>query len=369
MSLGARRFFLKAAPLALMGASLPGVAQAQEFCQNDSIPLESFEGTDVQDFRNGDSQYVRNCPENSLLCGTNRKLPLSEKGFLSQFFGDQLKTGKMRLFYAGESDDFGGMELGRNNFVIFGQNIALSDYSVDLFNPEHIRRLREDYYYREAIKTFLHEVLHVWQRQQRYMFTRDLPNAALSDNIDDPDCSDYAYRVIPTVPRTPFSLYTLQQQASMLENYFVAVFVGREFIDENFRNREAPGAVEEMIAIVETQFPEARRTRLAFEASGLHIRPAASDAPQPIQQDMPKEFITETPRLPPEIPPPPPEVPPPPPPVEPPLISVPELPPQPEPVLPIVEMSLTPEPKPGPRPPYTLSTVTVQFAPSRLTPR
>lgn len=261
--------FLSVAPLALL---VTPVSAEPRFCASDTENADDARATDADyeapSLQNGTSVFLKPCgQQDSSLCGTNRLLNNGESSSLTSFYGNQINPGIVRIYYTGDDEDVYGSTLSGESVLMNGAGRALDDFTFNPLNPLHLQRFRQDEFYRDALVTFFHEFGHIWQNQHKDAFTRSRPMRALSDSYDDPDCDRYGYYVIRSKRPVRFSMYTAEQQASMIGDYLTIVYAGPEFIGYRFRNVDEDGAVDRMMRIIERQFPGARTMRLSFEAN------------------------------------------------------------------------------------------------------
>ncbi len=253
-----RDFFVNgmAPGLLLTAAAVPQVAQAQE--------IPTMEQMMAPDFTiKGISLYEQDCEiTDSPLCETKRFLTQTEIPFLHSLFGNLLNCLPIRIEYQGDAARADAVTAGQT-IVMYGPEFSAADYSV-LFNPASMAALRQDEGRIAQIKTIIHEAVHVWQNQSKETVYNDNPYAALSDPVGD---DKYLYNVLPVDGKTAFSFYGQEQQGVIMEDYFAAVYLGEDFISDNFLNVDDPKAIQNLVDMVEAQFPQAKETRLQYQTS------------------------------------------------------------------------------------------------------
>lgn len=109
----------------------------------------------------------------------------------------------------------------------------------------------------------VHEMTHIVQGQKRFAFTFGTLKGAKK-------LEDYSYLLSP---HKPFKAFGAEQQAQMVEDYAGVTFYGLPLSSE-CRNPHDVATVGLLQKTVETMFPAARKTRLAFEATpaGMQVR-------------------------------------------------------------------------------------------------
>jgi hypothetical protein len=137
----------------------------------------------------------------------------------------------------------------KKNIIFYGPEYSSDDYS------------QEDLM---LYGTFLHEMTHIWQRQKVSGVTLLLMS-----------CHDYNYALND---QSRFSDFCIEQQGAIMENY-VQRFLHHSHLSLGIKNTPENDAL--LKKVVEDQFPEARKTRLALEAQQQQkIAAAKTNAPK-----------------------------------------------------------------------------------------
>ncbi|MCE9508007.1 MAG: hypothetical protein K8R48_06820 [Alphaproteobacteria bacterium] len=165
----------------------------------------------------------------------------SEINLVHGLFGDAVNTGIVKKYFYPPSLLMVSRVPDRRSIQFYGNTCASPDYSLD-----------QDIF---KFGTFVHEMTHVWQRQ-----------TAKTDALE--MCHDYYYTLNS---KSHFADFCVEQQAAIMEDY------ARRFLHsghQSFYAKDTPGHDLLLQKVVETQFPAARETRLAYEAQE-HAKTAA----------------------------------------------------------------------------------------------
>jgi hypothetical protein len=184
--------------------------------------------------------------------------PLTENeiAFVQSIFGNEVNTAIVtKVFYAEHHDDTPGDSKetaasvnDRKNINFYGTKYYSSDYSQE-----------------DALTygVFIHEMTHIWQRQK-------IPGLTLLFM----SCHTYNYTLDS---QSRFSDFCIEQQGAIIEDY------ARRFLHPShasLRIKNTPENDALLKKVVEAQFPEARKTRLAAEKQ-QRIKMAAAKTKSP----------------------------------------------------------------------------------------
>lgn len=181
-----------------------------------------------------------------------RKITKSEKALLKGIFGNNLDTSGIRIHpHDKESEDaIASVEGGsRQHIDVWGSDYHSSDYSREISG---------------LFGLFAHEATHLWQGQQWNIYLRLYKS-----------CDQYGYEL---KPHSRFSDFCVEQQASIVQDY-AQVFLHPT--NDFFRHQPLFDPYILLQNVVEKQFPDARKTRLALTAKEKADRarkPASSPA-------------------------------------------------------------------------------------------
>jgi len=165
-------------------------------------------------------------------CYTSRGLTEGEKALVKSIFGNKIKTDNVRLFFSRHTFSDIEAETYGNRILFYGAETHEQDYS---------RAKNSDNY-----GLFVHEMTHVFQ-MQRPLRTR-LRKKFFTSRYDYKLRKRRLPQIIPA-----FQLAGLEQQAELTADY------ARIFYRNGYERERLP----ELAEIVERQFPQARKTRLA----------------------------------------------------------------------------------------------------------
>jgi hypothetical protein len=181
-----------------------------------------------------------------------RPLTAGEARLAHRLFADQINTDDIRLFFTPyEHPAHSAMVFGSTIMKFYGRGAHEDDYS----------RPRSAY----SFNRFVHELAHIWQRQHGLRTVFNL-------GVHKPD-EDYRYQLRP---RARFLEFGQEQQGAMMGDYAEQIFYRHRTHGEYHPAHGGPAQnLSLLIKVVEHQFPNARRTRLMFEAQRAK-RPAAT---------------------------------------------------------------------------------------------
>ena len=188
---------------------------------------------------------------------TVRPLTRSEINFVYAIFGDQINLEQVKIHLQNINCTKTKASVNSPHAINFW---GKSDHSQDYFHD----------YDPDNFGTFLHEALHIWQRQTRGRYTNTDPNIR---KIYDYHLDSQTWN---------FHDYGIEQQASMVEDY------ARTFLhpDGIARRNWNDAGQEELKKTIEAAFPQAKITRDFFEKhqsfptyQAEHIEQATRTAP------------------------------------------------------------------------------------------
>ncbi len=199
--------------------------------------------------------------EDDALYPSHPGVPLTagEAALLKSIFGDGIETEDIRKHFS-EKEKPGG---------IVGYVIPAQTFGVDCIKFYGAQYAADDYSQTGDIfkyATFIHEMTHIWQNQQR-----SLGNTVHDNQINNNQI--YAYQLTPD---TDFNQLGDEQQAKIIEDYArqflylkrLPAQQGDTYLPSYTQdaNNTAQHSLALLQKVVEDAFPQARITRMALEA-------------------------------------------------------------------------------------------------------
>jgi len=198
-------------------------------------------------------EYTKEMDDARYPCISEKPLTAGEAALVKSIFGDSINTDKVRKYITLQTkpgNRFGVLIAAQvfngDSIKFYGPKYASADYSKD-----------KDFF---LFGLLIHEMTHIWQQQNKVRNARPAYRA-------------YEYTL---TKRSQFKKFGQEQQASIIEDY------ARQFLffkrspggaQDNYLPNSAPGLDAKSLSsltllakVVEEQFPEARKTRLALEA-------------------------------------------------------------------------------------------------------
>jgi hypothetical protein len=169
-------------------------------------------------------------------------LAKNEIALVQSIFGNEINTAIIRKnFYTEHHDDNPGDSKETVATVNDTKNIKFYGKEYQSFDYSHEGTINYG--------TFIHEMTHIWQRQK-------IPGLTLLMM----SCHTYDYTLDSN---SRFSDFCIEQQGVLIEDYALR-FLHRSHTSFHIKNTPENDAL--LKKVVEDQFPEARKTRLAAEA-------------------------------------------------------------------------------------------------------
>ncbi len=243
----------------------------KEFSKAAAPSSPNFHDNPVQPHAGGSNGYGKD--EDDALYPGPPGIPLTdgETALIMGIFGDGIDTKNIRKYFS-ETEKPGSAA---------GYVIPAQTFGVDCIKFYGAQYASDDYSQTDDIftyGTFVHEMTHIWQNQQR---SRNKAPYEASAN----DNNDYAYTL---TPQTRFGKLGEEQQAKIIEDY------ARQFLYPKRPPAEKNGKYKPSFTqsvgmqdlydlkllqkVVEDAFPQARKTRMALE-SQIAQKPPRSPKP------------------------------------------------------------------------------------------
>jgi hypothetical protein len=176
-------------------------------------------------------------------------LTRDEVALIKSIFGDSIKTEDVKKYFSPKAKKQGefltqAQTFGKDSIKFYGQKQKSADYSriADVDN----------------CGLFVHEMTHIWQNQ---------------NNKQRSDSGSYRYKL---KKRSHFKYFSKEEQASIMQDYAIQFLCLRkslisdtdQYLPVHARDQKEHSvrSLSLLAKVVEEQFPEARKTRLALEA-------------------------------------------------------------------------------------------------------
>lgn len=186
-------------------------------------------------------------------------LDMREKMLIRGLFGDQINLNKVCKHF------------GKNNLadlIHLNAIVPKGDTSNMVFFLPSVQTLA-DPAHAEHFLTFVHEMTHIWQNQQGQLYTR------APKNMDEADIlSGKAYQYTLDA-QSPFTSFTPEQQGAIMTDYAAVVFLKGD-VSMSCLNDKSVDIKDLLYKTVETQFPDAKVTRLTQEIARMQAASRAA---------------------------------------------------------------------------------------------
>lgn len=226
--MGLRHLFRRVILSGMMAANLAAITACHEASPKKRLAIPDVaKGT------------ITHCSDKNHAPKYAHSLTRNEAEFVQGIFGKSIDTKDTRLYLVGTSasykDDIRALECNTQRIEFYGTERHSDDYS-------HAGL--------DSYGTFIHEMTHVWQDQ-----TIGYKNCHAANR--------YEYTLDG---KHKFTDYCGEQQASIVKDY------ARHFLHpwhegtEWYKGKDSPTSFVLLAKVVEDQFPQAQKTRLAIEA-------------------------------------------------------------------------------------------------------
>lgn len=187
-----------------------------------------------------DPHRGRTCIENT---NSERNLHNEEAELIKSIFGQDFKTDNIELRSCENyRSGVAGMVPTESNTAMFFGGIHHSRNYV-----------RSSIVYKRFL--FIHEMTHIWQGQTH----------SIAENLAHQTFSTRQYHYNLSDTTKPFDSYGYEQQSSMVADYAMLFYYKN---DDPVRISDSSLERKRLRSLIETRFPEAKRTRLFLEENG-----------------------------------------------------------------------------------------------------
>jgi len=197
-----------------------------------------------------DSEYTKQDDDKLYPCPVGKPLTTGEVALIKGIFGNEINTDIVRKYlYPEERPGVPGKVIpaqtfGTDSIKFYGPRYISADYSQtdNIFN----------------FGSFVHEMTHIWQNQTSAPHTDDI---------------NYDYTL---TPQSVFSDFGQEEQASIIEDYARQfLYSGKNPSPRRSFGKDDPRTLPLLKKLVEDNFPQAQKTRLAMEEQRRKAAPAA----------------------------------------------------------------------------------------------